>query len=279
MDADGAARTHGGPSAAAATWAVFRFEAERRLRASVLLAVGLSAFGLLFVWIVPDIVAGGNIEEVLASLPPAIVALLGFDTAASVEGLLAGEFYTFGWVVGLAGYVGYSGATAVSAPLGDDRLETLLAAPVARGSVLAGTFLALLVPVAVVNAVVPVVLYAGSRALGAPLSAGGLAAVHALSVPFLLTWGAVGVLSGVVVRRGRTAGRVVLALVFGAWLVESVTSISTYAWVGAVSPSRQFDAAAVLVDGRLDVAGAATLAVVTVAVLLAAQAVFARRDL
>ncbi|MFC7095807.1 ABC transporter permease [Halobaculum marinum] len=269
----------GASSPASAAWAVCRFEAERRLRASLWLAVGLTLFGLLFVWIGPDIVAGGEVDQLLDSMPAPMVALLGFETLSSLAGLLAGEFYTFGWVVALAGYVAYSAANGVARPLRDDRMETLLAASVPRTSVLLGTFLALLVPIAVANVAVPAALYAGSVAVGHPLDPARLFVLHVLAVPFLLSWGALGVLFGVVVRRGRTAGRAALGAVFAAWLVESFTSITEYEWVGAVAPSRYFDPAAVLVDGTTDLAGMAVLCVATVGVLAVSAWLFARWDL
>jgi ABC-2 type transport system permease protein len=267
------------PRHAGTTLDVVRYEAERRVRVSAVVAVALSLFAAMFVWIGPSVTASGEIDQLTEALPPLFRSLLGFETMGSLAGLLAGEFYTFAWLVGLGGYLAYSAAGSVAGDLRSDRMDTVLAAPVSRTSVLLGKYLALLVPIAVANVAVPVVLYAGSRLVDAPLPAADLLAVHALSVPYLLCWGAVGLLAGVVVRRGRTASRAALGVVVAAWLGESLVVGSDIAWLGAVAPMRHYDPPAVLVDGSYDLAGAAVLSVAAVVLVALASAAFARADL
>lgn len=260
-------------------WTVARFEAEHRVRMTAVVAALLSAYGVLFVWVGPDLVAGPEMQELLDALPPVLAALLGFESLASLEGLLAGEYYTFGWLVGLAGYVAYTAAGSVAGDAETGRLDTLLAAPVSRGSVLLGNFLALLVPIVGVNVVAPPVLYTASVAVGEPLPPEHLLAFHALSVPYLLCWGAVGLVLGVTIRRSRTAGRIALALVFSSWLVESVLDVTDYARVGAVTPTEYLDPSAVLIDGQYDLLGAGVLLIATALLVGASWREFARRDL
>jgi len=258
---------------------VARYEARNRVPVTVVLSVLFSLFGTFYVWLGPEVVAGEQMQDLLDSLPPALSELFGFESLESLGGLLASEFYTFGWIVGLGGYVAYSAAGTVAGDLRDERMDLLLAGPVARRSVLLGKYLALLVPILVVNVVVPVALYLGSVAVGDPLSAADLAVLHALSVPYLLLWSAVGLLLGVVVRGGRTAGRLALGLVFAGWIVGAVLSTTDYAWVGAVSPTRYFDPPAVLVDGSYDLAGAALLLVAAAALVGLSLVWFERSDL
>jgi ABC-2 type transport system permease protein len=258
---------------------VVRFEGERRLRVTGVIAVLVALFGALFVWLSPDVTAAGNIDQLTEAMPPAFRELFGIETLGSLEGLLAGEFYVFSWVVGLGGYLAYSAAGSVAGDLRTDRMDTLLAAPVSRTTVLLGKFLALLVPILALNVVVPLALYGMSLLVDDPLALADLAALHALSVPYLLCWGAVGLFAGVVVRRGRTAGRVALGLVVAAWLVESLVVGTDYEWLGAVSPMRYFDPAAVLLDGTYAIADTALLAVVAVVLLVASRTAFVRSDL
>ncbi|WP_435115761.1 ABC transporter permease [Halolamina sp. C58] len=257
---------------------VARFEAERRLRVAAVVAALLSAYGAMFVWIGPSFVAGEEMQALLDALPPVLNELLGFESLASLEGLLAGEYYTFGWLVGLAGYVAYTAAGAVAGDVETGRMDTLLAAPVARGSVLLGNYLALLVPILGATLLTPAVLYGTSVLVGEPLSVERLVALHALIVPYLLCWGAAGLLLGVVVGRSRTAGRVALALVFGSWLAESVLGVSDYAWAGAVTPTHYLDPSAVLVGGEYDLMGAGVLLLAAAVLLGLSRRAFARRD-
>lgn len=267
------------PGWLSATWTVAAFEGRERLRISGVIAALLSAYGALFVWVAPDLVAGEELQALLDAMPPVMVELLGFESLASLSGLLAGEYYTFGWLVGLAGYVAYTAAGSVAGDIETERMDTVLAAPVSRGSVLLGNFLALLVPIIVVNAVVPLVLYAAAAAVGESLPLDHLLALHALSVPYLLCWGAVGLLLGVVVGRSRVAGRVAIALVFASWLFESVLDVTEYAALAAITPTRYLDPSAVLIEGEYDLLGTAVLLAATALVVAASRAAFARRDL
>lgn len=268
----------GSGGATPAFLAVARYEGRNRLLVTGVLAVAFSLFGGLYLWIGPDLVAGEQVQAMLDAMPAALNELFGFESLASLEGLLASEFYTLGWTVGLGGYVAYTAAGSVAGDLRHDRMDLVLAGPVARRSVLLGKFLALLVPVAVLNVVVPAALYAGSVAVDAPLPVVDLAVLHALSVPYLLFWGAAGLAVGVVVRGGRRAGRVAIGLVFLGWLFESVISTTDHAWLGRVSPTRYFDPPAVLVEGTYDVAGAVVLLAGTVALVGLAGLWFRRHD-
>lgn len=270
----------------AAKYSLFRdgltvtlYESRRRLRMAAILAVLYVLLGWLYIWVGPELVAGEGIQEMIDAMPPVMRDLLGFESLATLGGLLASEYYTLGWIVGLAGYVAYSAAGRVAGSLVSNRMDSLLAGPVARSSVLSGTYLALLVPILVLNAVVPVALYVGSVVVGSPLPIVDLAVVHLLSVPYLLFWAAVGLLLGVLLRGGRRAGRVALGLVFAGWLVESVLGSTDYAAFGVIFPNRYYDPPAVLVNGTYDLVGAGGLLVATLVVLGVAQMWFDSRDL
>ncbi|WP_436933585.1 ABC transporter permease subunit [Halovenus marina] len=258
---------------------VAQFEGEQRIRITGILAVVFSLFAALFLWVAPDIVAAGVYEDLFDSMPPALTALFGFESLGSLEGFVAGEYYTLVVVVGLGGYLAYSAAGSVAGDLESERMDTVLAAPVSRTSVLLGTYLSLLVPILVLNAVVPLVLYVGSVLVDDPISLADLAALHVLAIPYLLCWGAVGLFVGVVVRGGRLAGRVVIAVVLGTWLIESVVVETDYEWLGGLAPMRYFEPSAVLVDGSYDVAGAALLLAVAAVLVGASLLAFQRRDL
>ncbi|MFC5970953.1 ABC transporter permease subunit [Halomarina salina] len=257
---------------------VFRFEAERRLRVTAVVAAVLGLYAAMFVWIGPQLTGGEELQAFVEQLPPAMTALFGLEHIGSFEGIL-GEFYSIAWLVGLSGYVAYSAAGSVAGALRDDRMDTLLAAPISRTSVLLGKYAALLVPIVVLNVVVPVVLYVGSVVVDDPLSFVDLVTLHVLSIPFLLCWAAVGLFLGVLVRGGRRAGRLALGLVFAGWLVESVVVGSDFEWLGNASPMRYFEPTEILVDGSVDLLGTALLLAVAAVVLVASRTAFERSDL
>lgn len=246
---------------------------------TAVLAVLYVILGWLYIWVGPELVAGEGIQDMIDAMPPLLRDLLGFESLASLAGLLASEYYTLGWIVGLAGYVAYSAAGRVAGSLVSNRMDSLLAGPVARSSILGGTYLALLVPILVLNAVVPVALYVGSVVVGSSLPVVDLAMVHVLSIPYLLLWAAVGLFLGVIVRGGQRAGRVGLGLVFAAWLVETVLGSTDYAAVGAIFPNRYYDPPAILVNASYDFFGAGVLLATTLVLVGVATILFDRRDL
>lgn len=259
--------------------AICRFEAATRLRISAALAVLFSSFGGVYIWLGPQLVAGQALQDMLDAMPPLLVELLGFQNLASLEALLAGEFYTLAWIVGFGAYIAYTAAASVAGDLESNRMDTVLASPVSRGSVLLGMYLALLVPVLIVNLVVPLALFVGSVIVGDSLGLIDLLVLHIRSIPYLLLWGAVGALLGVIVRGGRRAGRLAAGLVLTLWVFESVIQTTETSWLGAISPVRYFDPHAILVAEKYDVAGAAILLTASAFCLGAAHLWFRRRDL
>ena len=263
----------------AAVWAVARFEGRNRVPVTLVITALVTVYAAMFLWLGPTFVAEEAVTDLLDSLPPVLNELFGFESLASLEGLFASEFYTFGWIVGLGGYLAYAAAGTVAGDLRTERMDMLVAGPVPRAHVLVGKYLALLVPIAVLNVVTPLVLYGGSRVVGEPMALADLAALHALAVPYLLCWSAVGLLLGAVVRGGRTAGRLALGLVFGAWIVDSVLSTTDYAAVGRVVPTHYFDPPTILIEGQYDLAGAAILLAAAALALAVTVWTFQRSDL
>ena len=104
--------------------------------------------------------------------------------------------------------------------------------------------------------------------------------VHVLSVPYFLACIAIVLLLSVAVDRASVAQRIALGVVFGLWLLESITgSIDDFAWVGRASPTHYYDPTAILVHGTYDLVNAAVL--VVACSLLVALGVwrFDRRDI
>ncbi|AWB26375.1 ABC transporter permease subunit [Halococcoides cellulosivorans] len=257
---------------------VARFEGHNRLRITGVIAVLFALFGALYVWVGPQMTDAG-FTEMLDAMPPALNELFGFETLDSIEGLLASEFYTLGWMVGVGGYLASAAAGSVAGEFGEGRLDTMLAGPVTRRSVLLGKFLALGVPIVALSVAVPILLSGTAFLFGDPLALDDLAVLHALSLPYLVCWAAIGLLVGVVVRRGRVAGRVALGAVFAAWLLEAVIVTTEYDALGGLSPMRYLDPPGVLVHGEIDLVGAGVLTVVAIVCLALAVFLFQRRDL
>ena len=256
-----------------------RYEAERRVAGSLVLAGGLAAFAAMMALLAPGLLGEVDMAALAEQLPPGFVAAFELERMGTIEGFLAIELYQFLWLVGLGAYVAYVAGGAIAGDVETGRMDTLLAAPIARERLLFEKYLALLVPILLANVVVFVAVFAATRFVGEPIAAADLVAVHALSIPYFLCCGAFGTLASVaapgrVVAEGVAAGGVV-----GAFLLETIATSSDLGWLGAAAPMRYYDPTAILTASEYDVAGAGVLLAATAVLLVAGAAWFGEVDI
>ena len=256
-----------------------RYYGRRRVKGSAALTAGLAILTGLYIYLFPSISSSIDLDAYIQSMPPALRAAFGIQSLNSIEGFLAAELYAFGWVLLLGLYLAYAAASLVADDVEDGRMDMLLALPVSRSKVLLEKFSSLLVPIAIANVVLPVFVYFGVVAIGETLSAADLVMVHLLSVPYLLTTAAIGLVASVLFDRTSLAQRAAMGTVFGLFLVDSVVTNTDFAVLGALSPTRYYDPAAVLVESQWDVTGAFLLLIAALALLLLSRTLFQRKDI
>jgi len=257
---------------------LFQYGARHRVRGSVAMAVGVALLAGIVLWIYPSMQASVNLDQLMAAYPEPVLKAFGVETLSTLAGFLSVELYSFAWVILFGLYTAYAAASMVADAVEDGRMDLWLSLPIRRRRLLTEQYLTLLVPILVVNAVTPVVIYAGAALVNEPISTRNLVMVHVLSVPYLLATAAIGLVFGVVFTRSALAERLALALVFALFLIQSLLTGTDYAWAGLVSPTHYYDVTAILVHGEYDYT-AAVILLVTAAVLVAvAAAIFSRRD-
>lgn len=257
---------------------IARYGARQRVKGSVVMAVGISLLAGLVIWVFPSFQQSIDIDELLTAYPQPVLKAFGIETMASIEGFLAVELYSFVWVILLALYTAYAAAGLVADAVEHERMDLWLSLPVPRWRLLLEQFLTLLVPIVIVNVVVPVVVYAGSLAIDDPIAVRDLVMVHVLSIPYLLTTAAIGLVIGVIFSRASIAERVALALVFALFLVESLLTDTDLDWLGAVSPTRYYQVNDILIRGQYDYVAAGILLAATVGLFGLAAVLFTRKD-
>ncbi|MFB6074879.1 MAG: ABC transporter permease subunit [Haloarculaceae archaeon] len=255
-----------------------RFEAERLLLSSAVIAIGLAAFGGMMTLLAPGILGDIDLGALLEQLPPVLVEGFDLGKMGTIEGFVALELYQFVWVLGLGAYLAYSAAGTVAGDVEDGRMDTLLAAPISRSRLLVEKYLALLTPVIVVNLVVFVAVYAAAAFVDEPLPLADLAAVHLLSVPYFLALAAFGMLASVAAPRRLFAEGVAAGAVVGAFPIQQVVRGTGVDWLGAVAPMRYYDPLTILTAGQYDIGGAAVLLAAAAVLLLASAWLFGRVD-
>ena len=256
-----------------------RYYGQRRVKGSVALTGGLAVLTGLYVYMFPTFSTNLDLDAYLESFPPALREAFGLQSLGTIEGFLSAELYAFGWVLLLGLYLAYSAASLIADDVEDGRMDMLLALPVSRSKVILEKFSALLVPILIVNIVMPVVVYVGVLAIGESISVADLLMVHLLSIPYLLTTAAVGLVASVVFDRTSIAQRAAMGVVFGLFLVESVVTDTDFSALGGLSPTRYYDPTAVLVNSQWDLSGGVVLLVAALALVLVGRALFQRKDI
>ena len=262
---------------------VLRYEGGHRLRGALGVSAAFALMALAFVafapLIVTDVAASAQFERVVTELPRPFIEAFGLESLASLEGLLAGEFYTLFWAVFFGLYLAASAAGSIAGDIETDRMDVLLSNPVSRTTVLVETFLSLLVPITVASVVTPAVIYAGTQFIDQSVAVEALLMVHVLSIPYLLCCGAIGLVLSVVFDRRETARNAAIGLLFSLYLLESFVAATDFGWLANLAPMNYFDANDILVDGVYDLESAGILLVATVALLVVSQLRFTRMDI
>ncbi|WP_049927669.1 ABC transporter permease subunit [Halopiger goleimassiliensis] len=257
-----------------------RYDGRRRFRGSLSLSLAMAVLAAIMVWLFPSYSeAFGDDEELLEAMPEAMIRLFDLQSMTSLEGFLAFELYVFGWIILLGLYLAYLAAGTIADDVDRGRTDILLAMPLSRARLVGETFAALAVPILAVNVLTPVVLYVGAELIDEPLAASDLLAVHLLSIPYLFACAGVGLLASVVFDRASIAQRTALGVTFVLYFLESLLVETDYEALGLVAPSRYFDPNEILLDGTYDLTSAGVLVVMALALLVASQLWFSRRDI
>ncbi|MFB6266346.1 MAG: ABC transporter permease subunit [Halodesulfurarchaeum sp.] len=258
---------------------LMRFEARRRVRGTLVLTLGIGAFVFMIVTIFPSIeAASGSFESLIQAYPEPMREAFAIESMTTLEGFLATEVYQFVWLLMLGLYMIYLAGGLVAGDVESGRIDLLLAAPISRKRVLVEKYLSLLIPILALNILVPFIVLLAAAWIGKSLSIVDLAVLHLFSVPYLLLAAAIGLALSVLFSRAEIAKRGGLALLFMLYLAETVTGGTEFEWVGALSPTRYFSPADILVSGTYDTEGAIIMLVAAFALVVLSGEWFARAD-
>ncbi|WP_255171390.1 ABC transporter permease [Natrononativus amylolyticus] len=256
-----------------------RYEASRRVRGTAVLAIALSLYVAFIVWYF-TVLEGVDYDQMLESMPPALMDAFGIETMATIEGFLGSQIYNFVWLLALGLYFAYTAGGLIAKDVERERMDLLLSLPVSRSRLLAEKVASLLLPLVALNVVVGAVTYVLVLAIGETIDPTHLALVHLLSIPYLLVCAAIGVVCSVLVDRTAIAERAAIGLVFALFLVESVVGgASDFEWIQYISPTYYYEPTPILIDGTYDLADTGILLALFVVLLLVSQLLFRRRDI
>lgn len=256
-----------------------RYEASRRVRGTAVLMVALSLYVAFIVWYF-TVLEGVDYDQMLESMPPALMDAFGIETMATIEGFLGSQIYNFVWLLGLGLYFAYTAGGLVAKDIERDRMDLLLSFPVSRSRLLVEKVASLLLPIITLNVVIGLVTYVLVLAIGETIDPMHLALAHLLSIPYLLVCAAIGVLFSVVVDRAAIAERAAIGLVFALFLTESVVGgANDFEWIQYISPTYYYEPTSILIDGAYELGDMGILLALFVVLVLISQLLFRRRDI
>jgi ABC-2 type transport system permease protein len=262
---------------------ILRYEGGHRIKSAFGLSAAFVLLAMLFVPFAPlittDLATSAGFEQVMAELPQPFIEAFGLESMTSLEGLLAGEFYTLFWSVFFGIYLAYTAAGSIRGDIDADRMDVLLANPVSRTTVLVETFLSLLVPILVASVITPAAIYIATLFIDPSIAVAELVMVHVLSIPYLLCCGAIGLAFSVFLDSRDTAQNAAIGVLFALYLLQSFIPVTEFGWLANIAPMTYFDANEILLDGTYDFASAAILLAATVALVALSQFRFTRMDI
>ena len=243
-------------------------------------AIGGAGYTLMIALFYPTVRAQSQqFASLLATYPRGFLTALGYSSITTFTGFLGGESLNLFWVIIVGVFATLAGASVVSKEVEDGTSEIWLSVPAARWRLLLAKFAAL--AIALLGTVVAVVaIVAISAAIdSAMVTASGLVAMGAVMVVFLFVIAAYsGLLSSLVSTRAMAAGisfGITLAF-YTLWLVGGLADnwkqLKHFSIFTAYTPQKALE------TGSVDALSTSILVVITIACVVAALAVFQRRD-
>ncbi|MFC7130049.1 ABC transporter permease subunit [Haloferax chudinovii] len=258
------------------------FEFARRRRGLLVVCVLLVATAGLTIAVFPSFGESDvDFAELLESYPDELqAAFVGSVTdISSLEGYLVIELYQLVWLLIVGSYFAYAAGSLVAGEVDRQSVELVLVRPVSRTRFVVGKFLSMLPAVAVVDLALLAAVVVGAGLIDEEIHLYRLLAVHAVGGLYLVACVAVGLLASAFFGRVRRAQGAAIGVVFGTFLLDSLTVDTDYEFLGSLSLTRYLDPGELLVAGDVDWGGVAVLVAVTCAFVVLAAEVFERRDL
>ncbi len=252
----------------------------QRGRSLLAWTLGLVLITVLQLSVYPSIMSSGDaMQEYVDAWPEALREAFGLADYTTGAGFLNTELFSMMLPLVLIGVALAAGAAATAGEEEQGTLELLLGAPVRRGAVLAGKWVALVAAIAVVSVAFVVTLVVGAPLVDLDVGAGYVLAATLMLALLALLFGGVGLLLGALSGRRAVALGAGFGLAIAAYLLNVLAPLADWLerWQSA-SPFEWALGDRPLFNG-VDLAAAVLIMAVTAAVTAAAFAVFARRDI
>lgn len=243
-------------------------------------ALGVSLYAVMIVSFYPTVRDNAAMmEQYIQALPQALMEAFGVTDMASFPGFIGGEFLNVMWPLIVSIFIIMAGAATVAREVERGTIELLLSVPSSRTKLLVGKLAALLIGILALVAVTIGALMLGAVVVDETLELENLLALGAVLVSFAIAVAGYSVLfSSFSKERGKAAGMAAgLTLAFYlAWVVSGLSE--DWEWLKNVSIFTAYEPQRALESGHLELSQLGPLIGVGLVCIVAAIAIFRRRD-
>ena len=250
--------------------------ARENLKATIALSLVFMLVAVMYAAVFPPFKS--YMEDIMQDSPQ--MPIRGYESSATYPGFLNIELYQIFWMLFLAIAFGYIAGSLVSKEVESKTMDMLLSNPIPRYRIVLEKFLGLIPMVLTVNVATMVAVLAVTAGIGEELALGDLFLTHLTSIPYFLAVLAIGVLASTIINEKMKASIVVIAIVMGSYILQTVSLLTPdYEKLALITLTHYYDPADGLLEGTVDIAGGLVLFTVTIGCLLAAVWYFDRRDI
>jgi ABC-2 type transport system permease protein len=254
-----------------------RWQLARGRRSLVGWAVGLAAVAGIYIPFYPAM-GGAQLQGIVDTLPPELIAALGYDRIGTPEGYLTSTVFGLLGPALMLAFAISAAARTIAGEEQEGRLELAVSAPVRREVLLAGRIIALHARIAAAALVTFLVSAGLSAAVGMEVGVSGIAA-GALGLNLLaIAFGTVTLAAGAATGRRSVAVAVGAGTAVASFVADALSGIVPWGgWLERASPFSWYLAGDPVARG-VPVAGFTLLAALTFVAWGGAVLGFRRRD-
>lgn len=239
--------------------------------------IALVAITTMYVSLYPSI-GGLEMQEMIDSLPEALVEALGYESIMTAAGYINSTVYALLGPILLGVFAIGTGARLVGGSEEEGILELEFTAPIARAQVYVQRWLSLAINVTLLVTVVALTTFALVVGLNLDVALGNLLAGTVGLWLLILGWGTIAFAVGAITGRRSIGIGVAAAVAVLSFVLDALGPMVDLGWMQSVSTFSWYVADQPLSNGW-DWSGIGLLALVPVAFGLLGMRVFERRDL
>ena len=224
-------------------------------------------------------------EDVLAEMLESGLAegftfFRGAEDMGSYVGFLNIELYQIFWIMILGIIFGFLSGAAIAKEIEGKTIDLLMSNPVSKKQIIFEKFIGFIPMLIIINIAVIFTVFAVTIAINESLDFGNVVLAHLASFPYFLAIIGNGILVSVVISEKMKAGIIMVALIVGMFIFESLSKmIPDYEALGFISITHYYDPYNSLKYGEVDGTGIIILSVIVIWSLIIAMIYFENTDI